>query len=549
VDPRPFRSIPFSRRRALSMAAGAAALVAAAPSRRLAGQEPSTASPVAAPATAATPVAGAASAAPPPLPMPSTLAADASPEFRAVVEALVAAMQAYQVPGAAIGLLAGDREEHAAVGLASLSSLRPVTPETLFQIGSLSKTFTGTAVWRLIDEGALALDAPVRTYLPQLTLMDEETAARVTVANLLDHTAGWYGDEGFDTGEDDGAIARYVAERLPQLPQLFPDGAFFSYNNAAFTLLGRLIEVATGTVYNAAMANLLLGPLGLEDSLLDQDAVRQRPYADGHVAMPINGKLALAVQTPLWIPRSVDPAGGIWATTRDVLRYGRFHLDAATGTASAAANVVSPESLLRMREPAIAVPGLPLQMGRNWFVQDVGGTRVFSHGGDTLGQHTDFFTVPAERFVLVVLTNGQGGGSPAAMAALDAALSQVPALAPLAGQIGLLPALVAPADAPTVDLPADELAAFAGRYADPGLAITFAAKGEGLEASTETIDQPGSWQPALRPPAAPPAPVAFLGADTAVVNGARLPFVRDAGGRVGWVSAGLRLVPRVDANA
>jgi hypothetical protein len=73
-------------------------------------------------------------------------------------------------------------------------------------------------------------------------------------------------------------------------------------------------------------------------------------------------------------------------------------------------------------------------------------------------------------------------------------------------------------------------------------------KGEGLEGSTEMIDQPGSWQPALQPPAAPPAPVAFLAKDMGVSNGARLPFVRDAEGRVRWVSAGLRIVPRVDAD-
>jgi len=479
--------------------------------------------------------------------MSSTLAADSSPEFRTVVEALVVAMQQYQVPGAAIGLLAGDREEHATVGLASLSSLQPVTPETLFQIGSLSKTYTGTAIWHLIDEGALDLDAPVRTYLPDLTLMDEAAAAEVTVANLLDHSAGWYGDEGFDTGEDDGAIARYVAERLPQLPQLFPVGAFFSYNNAAFTLLGRLIEVATGTVYNAAMEHLLLGPLGLADSLLDHDAVRQRPYADGHVAMPINGTPALSVITPLWVPRSVDPAGGIWSTTRDVLRYGRFHIDA--GTVPGPANVVSPDSLIQMREPAMPIPGTPIQMGRDWFVQDVEGTRVFFHGGDTLGQHTDFFAIPEQHFALVVLTNGQGGGGLAAVAALNTALAQFPALAPLTGQIGITQSLIAPADAPTVTLSAEELAAYAGRYADPGVVITLAEKGEGLEGSTQMIEQPGSWQPVLRPPAAPPALVAFLAKDMGVSHGARLPFVRDAEGRVGWVSSGLRLVPRVEGQA
>jgi CubicO group peptidase (beta-lactamase class C family) len=189
-----------------------------------------------------------------------------------------------------------------------------VRPETLFQIGSLTRTNIGIAIWRLIVEGALSLDAPVHTHLPDLTLMDDAVAAEVTVANLLDYSAGWYGDEGFETGNGEDAIACYVAERLPQLPQIFALGAFFSYNNAAFTLIGRLIEVATGTTYNAAMEHLLLGPLGLEDSLLDNAAVLKRPYADGHVAMPINGHPALAVQTPLWFSRSLDPAGGVWAT-------------------------------------------------------------------------------------------------------------------------------------------------------------------------------------------------------------------------------------------
>ncbi|MDQ3695037.1 MAG: serine hydrolase, partial [Chloroflexota bacterium] len=232
---------------------------------------------------------------------------------------------------------------------------------------------------------------------------------------------------------------------------------------------------------------------------------------------------------------------------RDVIRYGRFHLD--SGTASGVANVVSPESLLQMREPAMPVPGTQLQMGRDWFVQDAAGERVFFHGGDTLGQHTDFVAIPEQGFALIVLTNGQGGGSAAAVAALNAALAQVPALARLVGQIGLTQSLIVPADAPTVTLPADEVDDYAGRYADPGVVITLAEKGEGLEGSTEMIEQPGSLQPALLPPAAPPAPVAFLAKDMGVTNGARLPFVRDAEGRIGWLSAGLCLLPRVDAEA
>ena len=136
------------------------------------------------------------------------------------------------------------------------------------------------------------------------------------------------------------------------------------------------------------MGNLLLGPLGLDDTLLDHAAVLRRPYADGHVALPINGRPAVAVETPLWVPRSADPAGAIWATTRDVLRYGRFHL--AAGTIAGPANIVSPNSLRQMQEPAMPIPGTSLQIGRDWFVQDVAGMRVFSHDGDTLGQHTAY---------------------------------------------------------------------------------------------------------------------------------------------------------------
>lgn len=186
-------------------------------------------------------------------------------------------------------------------------------------------------------------------------------------------------------------------------------------------------------------------------------------------------------------------------------------------------------------------------MGRDWFVQDVAGTRVFFHAGDTEGQHTEFYAIAEQGFVLVVLTNGQGGGGLAATAALDAALAQFPALAPLAGKIGLGPAaLMAPPDAQTVTLPPDAVAEYAGRYADPGQVLTFTARGEGLELEIEHIDQPGAWTATIRPPTAPPVPVAFLAKDMAEVGRERVPFVRDADGRVQWVAVELRLVPRHD---
>lgn len=474
-------------------------------------------------------------------PLLSTLAADASPPFRAVAGALAESMRTHRIPGAALGILADGREEHAELGVASVNTLTPVGPRTLFQIGSLTKTYTGTAVWRLIDEGTLALDAPVRSYIPDLRLGDEETAARVTVGNLLDHTAGWYGDDMSYTGEGDDGIARYVDERFPQLPQLFPVGRFFSYNNAAFVLLGRLIEVASGAVYNTAMQNLLLAPLGLADTVLDRSEILRREYSDGHYAGPINGTDSVAVQSPLWLPRSVDPAGGVWSTTRDVIRYARMHLAAPD---TAAGGVVSGESLRQMQDPGMSVDGLNLSIGRNWFVQDVGGVRAIMHNGDTGGQHTVFVAIPEQQFALVLLINNVFGGVPVEIDVLDKALASYPGLAESAGKMGFSRALLPPPDAPAVALSEGEAADYAGSYTDPGKVLTLTHSDGDLTMTAQLQHTDNSWEPAIGPPPPPPATVTFLTNDTALREGMRIPFVRDAAGHVGWMSAGLRLVPR-----
>lgn len=476
------------------------------------------------------------------LPLPSTVPADASPEFRAVTEALIESMRENRIPGTALGILSEDREEHAVFGLASVNSMVPVSSDTLFQIGSLAKTYTATAIWRLIEQGAVDPEATVRTYIPELRLADEATAAAVTINNLLDHSGGWWGDEGTRTGEDDDAIARFVTERLPQLPQIFPLGEFFSYNNSGFIVLGRVIEKVTGKPYQAAMHDLLLGPLGVTDTLFDPPTVLRGPYSEGHYAGEINGADGVAVQTPLWLPRSVYPAGGLWSTTRDVLRYARIHLGDPVGGEPA---LLSAETRGSMQKPVKKVPGLPISIGRNWFVQDADGRRVIIHNGDTIGQHTVFIAIPEERFALVLLVNSLTGAVPAELDTVDAAMSAYPGLAPLAGRVGLSRAGLAPADTKPVTLPAAELDQYRGRFADPGTISDFTVRDGQLKVMTEIVEVPNSMQAAIGPPSMrEPATIPFAARDAGLVGNALLPFVRDDAGRVGWVSAGLRLVPR-----
>src|SRR5262249_58243366 len=104
-----------------------------------------------------------------------------------VCEAVRARKQELGVPGVAVGVLQGGEERHEGFGLTSVDNPLDVTPETRFQIGSISKTFTGTAVMYLVAEGAIDLDRPVRSYLPEFELADPDATERVTMRHLLAH--------------------------------------------------------------------------------------------------------------------------------------------------------------------------------------------------------------------------------------------------------------------------------------------------------------------------------------------------------------------------
>lgn len=150
--------------------------------------------------------------------------------------------------------------------MTSVENPLPVEANTLFQFGSTGKTFTATAMMRLVEAGKVDWDAPVRTYVPELELSDEQTAATVTVLQLFNHTAGWAGDfmgAGSDLGDD--ALARYVTA-MATLPQERPLGTGASYNNASLSLAGRVIEKVTGKRFEDAIVELIFAPLGMEHS-------------------------------------------------------------------------------------------------------------------------------------------------------------------------------------------------------------------------------------------------------------------------------------------
>jgi CubicO group peptidase (beta-lactamase class C family) len=333
--------------------------------------------------------------------------ADASQLFAQFDAKIEAGMAAYGIPGVAVGVLYDGREYLKGYGVTNVDHPRPVDPDTVFRVGSTTKPFTGTVVMRLVEQGRLDLNTRVRRYLPDFRTSDPTVAPRVTVRQLLNHSPGWMGDCFQDFGRGADALARYV-EGMVRLPQLFPLGTQFFYNNAGICLAGRVIEVVTGKSYEEAVRSLVLDPLRLAHSRFFSDEIIGFNIAASH---KLEGEKPV-VEPSLWeIPRSLNPTGGLISSVRDQLTFARFHL--GDGRAPGGKRLLSPQSLKRMR--SYPGPGGTLLvefdgMGVTWHLRPSRQrVRIVQHGGDWPGQHSGFIIVPDRGFALTALTNSVTG--------------------------------------------------------------------------------------------------------------------------------------------
>ena len=310
----------------------------------------------------------------------------------------------FDVPGIAVGLRIAGKEAVVAHGVASVVSGVEATPDTLFQVGSISKVFTASVAMRLADRGLLDLDAPVRTYLPALRLSDVDVASRLSVRHLLNHTSGLEGDIFDDTGRGDDCITRYV-ELLADIPQARPLGEGFSYCNAGWVLLGAVLEAVGGGTWDTVLRDEVLRPLGLASTCTLPEEALARRVAFGHHPGP-DGAM---VPTPVWTyPRAIGPAGLVIADASDLLAFAAAHLAEGRGPEGP---WLSPSVARLMREREVAVPGQwpAPEWGLGWIRYDWDGVAAIGHDGGTLGHRAQLRLVPERDVAIVVLTNATTG--------------------------------------------------------------------------------------------------------------------------------------------
>jgi CubicO group peptidase (beta-lactamase class C family) len=232
-----------------------------------------------------------------------------------------------QIPGVAVGVVdRGDLVFARGFGHRDAESHRPVTPDTLFPLGSCSKAFTATAIALLADEGKIGLDAPVRTYLPDFSLQDPEASATLTPRDLLTHRSGlprhdlfWY-EAPFSRDE--------LYRRLRFLEPSGPPRARFRYNSLMFVVAARIVETVSGQSWESFVQARILGPLNMRRTVLSPEAME----ADADHATPHAIREGRAQRIPMLKGLdAIAPAGAVQSSVRDLGRWLGFHATRSPG--------------------------------------------------------------------------------------------------------------------------------------------------------------------------------------------------------------------------
>jgi CubicO group peptidase (beta-lactamase class C family) len=335
-------------------------------------------------------------------------AADAVPT--AAIDSLVKeALQSWEVPGAAVAIVRDDQVIYLkGHGVKELGKDVPVTPDTVFPIGSCTKAFTTAAMALLVDDGKMHWDDPVRKHLPFFRLADPLADASVTLRDLVTHRTGvashdllWY-------------RAPWSAEervrRVGLLPLDRPFRTTFQYQSVMFTAAGLAVGNAAQSSWADFVQKRLLKPLGMTGASLTTTAAEKAPDR----ASPHRRVKPGQIDVIRWYPmEEPDPAGSLNASAADLAKWLRFQLGDGTFdgkrlvSAEGLGETHTPQIVQRLEGATRAYHPETNQMsyGMGWVIQDYRGRLLVSHAGAIDGFRAHITLVPKAKLGIVLLNN------------------------------------------------------------------------------------------------------------------------------------------------
>jgi CubicO group peptidase (beta-lactamase class C family) len=309
----------------------------------------------------------------------------------AAVDRVVAdEMRRQQAPGLGVAVIKGNTVVLSkGYGMANIEQQVKVTPATMFQSGSLGKMFTAAGVMGLVEEGRMALDSSIRTYLPDAPAAWQ----KVTIRHLLSHTSGIpdYTSSTFDYRRD--FTEAELAKLAYTMPLEFAPGTRWNYSNSGYVLLGISISRITGRPYWEYLQSRIFAPAGMKTVriLSERDIV---PYRASGYQVGATG-----FEHQSWVSPTLNTTadGSLLLSIDDLIAWNRVVRDRSVLTKASWDAVLTPVTLNS---------GKPHPYGFGWFLDTFKGQRVNQHGGSWQGFRTQFTRFEGSDVTVIVLANG-----------------------------------------------------------------------------------------------------------------------------------------------
>lgn len=261
-------------------------------------------------------------------------------------------------------------------------------PNTIFQIGSVTKQFTATVILKLQEEGRLSVNDKLDKYFPQF-----KYANKITLDNLLTHTSGIYNYTNDIDAEDSALVCKPIDKQLALDLMFkhkldFEPGKQMRYSNSGYYLLGMIIEKVTGKSYEQNVRDIIFTPLQMNHSLFDFKHLPDTNIATGY--QTLNDSVQKEASAWRWDSTVTYAAGGIWSTTGDMYKWAQAVADH---------KILSAESWKAMTTPHLGHYGYGL------FIDSLFGMQQIYHGGGIPGFSANFCYYPANHSIIILLTN------------------------------------------------------------------------------------------------------------------------------------------------
>lgn len=319
------------------------------------------------------------------------------------------AIEEWRFPGIAVAVVEDGRVAYlGAEGVKEVGGADPMTPDTLFEIGSTTKAFTTTAMAMLVDQKKMAWDDPVRRYVPWFHLSDPCADGLVTLRDIVTHRTGLATrDELWDAGRYSRAE---FLHRIAWIPLSKPFRSAYQYSNMMFALAGEAVASAAGEPWHSFVHERIFQPLGMDRTVTSYQEWKASDHATGHYL----DRAADRIRTQHFNDYgNIAPAGTIKSSARDLSRWLLFQLGEG---AIDGRRLLSAEALLETRKPQMPLEPDP-ELGvtnvssyaLGWIVSDYRGTLLVSHAGSLDGFSTQVALVPKLHAGVVVLANARRG--------------------------------------------------------------------------------------------------------------------------------------------